>query len=165
MEVQGNLVVPEYQAILDQILSSYGKKKQEAEASGIGEAQRRGLINQTGTSDIEGMIRASKVAPVADAEAGAISSVYNQAAQQGASERMQGQQNDYQKMMQEYMNQYNSAESQKQRDYDMQMAQLQRSWAQSDAKKKSKNWWKDALAGTVSTAVGTGAGIGLGKLI
>jgi hypothetical protein len=132
------------------------------------------------------MIRASKVAPIADAEAGAISNVYNQAAQQaaaervnkenqlygtsereatqkyGTSERMSSQ--DYNKLMQEYMNQYSSAESQKQRDYETQMANLQRSWAQSDAKKKSKGWWKDALGQTVSTGLGTYTGVKLGQM-
>lgn len=166
-----NLITPEYQAILDNILNSYSKKKQEAEASGIGEAQRRGLVNTTGTSDIEGMIRASKVAPIADAEASALSNIYNQAAQAGQTERLQNEQNayntsertatqDYNKLMQEYMNKYNSEEAQKQRDYDTEMLNLQRGWATSDASKSSKNWWKNAL----SNAGGTAAGIGVASL-
>lgn len=159
-----NIVVPEYQAMLDQILQSYGKKKEEADARGIGEAQRRGFVNQRGTSDIEGMLRSSAVRPLAEAESGAITDVYGRAAQQGAAERMQTQQNEYGKMMQEYMNQFNAAEAEKQRGFDERMLNLQRQWAASDAKKNRKGWWKGALGGLAGTAGGTAAGIGLAAL-
>lgn len=180
-----NIVVPEYQAMLDQIVQSYGKKKEQADARAIGEAQRRGFINQRGTSDIEGMIRSSAVSPIAEAEAGALTDVYGRAAAEtatdrrikegqaygtaereatqkyGTTERMSVQ--DYNKMMQEYMNQYNTTEAEKQRAYDERMLNLQRQWAASDAKKKSKDWWKDALGNAAGVAVGTYTGAKLAK--
>lgn len=178
MAIEGNLVVPEYQAVLDQIMASYGKRKQQAEAGAIGEAQRRGLVNQTGTSDIEGMLRSSAVQPIEEAQAGAVGDIYRSAAdraaterygtsereatqQYGTAERMSGQ--DYNKLMQEYMNQYNTTESQKQRDYETQMANMQRQWAKEDSKRASKDWWKGALTNTASTGLGTYVGTKLGQ--
>lgn len=174
MAIQGNLVVPEYQAILDNILASYGKKKQQAEASGIGEAMRRGLINEGGTSDIEGMIRQSKVAPIEEAEGSAVSGILKEAADRAAterygtserearqvydtSERMGSQ--DYNKMLQEYMNQYNMTESQKQRDYETEMANLSRRWSLEDSKRNRKGWWKNLASNVVGTGLGTATGI------
>jgi hypothetical protein len=178
-EATGNLVAPEYQAILDNILAMYGKKKSQAEAGAIGEAQRRGLVNPTGTSDIEGMLRSAAVSPIAEAEAGAIADLTGRGADRaateryGTSERIAGQQygtserlgsQDYNKILQEYMNQYNSGEAQKQRDYDLQSLNLQRGWATQDAAKKRKGWWKDALSNVVSTGIGTGLGTWVGGM-
>ena len=48
------------------------QRSAEAEAQGKGEAQRRGLVSGTGTSDIEMAFRRSKVAPIEEAGQGAI---------------------------------------------------------------------------------------------
>lgn len=179
-DYQSLVNAPEYASIIDQLTKRYAQQKALADAQGKGEAQRRGLVNQTGTSDIEMSLRGNKVGAVADAEGGAISSVLREAAQVGnqnqqnqlgrefqTSERLGSQdwqtgentaQRGWQTGERVAGQDWQSGENKIGRDWENSMAMNDRNWQGSQNKKNSKNWWKDA----VGTAVGVGAGSFLG---
>lgn len=168
------LITPEYQALIDSLNAQFGRQKAQAEASGIGEAQRRGLINPTGTSDIEMGLRQSKVAPIEQAQQSTIGNLLAQLSQDEqnkkftTSEREAGQgwqsgenlaNRNWQTGERTGTQGWQSGENLANRTWEDQSLNKQRGWLLEDQKKQSKNWWKDALGGLIS---GSGQGIGQG---
>lgn len=171
-----NMVTPEYQNLINTLTERFGKQKSQAEASGIGEAIRRGLVNPTGTSDIEMSLRNSKVAPIQEAESSTIASLLKEIADTESGRKYQTSEREatqgWQTGEREAGQGWQSGESEKQRGWgtserlgsqgfqtteaekqaarDKDNLLLQREWAASDQKKQSKNWWKDALGGVTS---------------
>jgi hypothetical protein len=58
------LPVAGYDSLLEDILRRTEEQRKIADARGIGEAQRRGMVNPTGTSDIEMSLRRAQTEPV-----------------------------------------------------------------------------------------------------
>lgn len=120
-------ITPEYQQMIEEMMSRYGKLKSQAEASGIGEAQRRGLINQAGTSDLEFAIRKSKVDPYASAEAQGIAGLLGRGAETEAAQR-------YGTSEREASQKYGTAERLGSQEFQGGQSQTQRDWqAQQEA--------------------------------
>jgi hypothetical protein len=164
------------QEYLDLINYLTQKKQQDvssAESQGIGEAIRRGLVNPTGTSDIEMSLRSAKVAPVEQAYQGQIANIG-----MGAADRQ------FQSDLQKYIQQQEFAESARGREFAGSEAARAREFqdTQSDLdralqregfalerelaamnKPKKKKWYQtgaEILSGGLGTAVGTGLGGG-----
>lgn len=58
------MATPEYEALINELSRKKEQEKAAADARAQGEANRRGLVNQTGTSDIEGSLRGAAVTPI-----------------------------------------------------------------------------------------------------
>ena len=71
----------EFEDVIQRLSKRGEEKARVAEAQGIGEAQRRGFINPTGTSDIEFALRRSKTEPIREATEGSIASILAQVAE------------------------------------------------------------------------------------
>jgi len=85
----------EYENMIDATLKRIGKRKEAADAKAFGEAQRRGLVGQTGTSDIEYGLREASARPYAEAEATTIADLLRQKADKEREERMIGEERTY----------------------------------------------------------------------
>lgn len=163
---------PEYQALIDSLTKQYQQNRGQAEASGIGEAQRRGLINPTGTSDIEMGLRQSKVAPIEQAYQQQVGQIGAQLAQDEAnkkfqtSERLGGQewqggQAGLQRDWQGGQNLQNQGWQSGQNDKDRAMTQQQINMQNNQNDYRPSNW--QSFIGGIIPGVGTGAGMGLAK--
>jgi hypothetical protein len=74
----------EYQQMLDEYNKQYDLQRRLADKSALGEAQRRGLVGQTGTSTIESLMRQRAVTPIEQARSAAVADLMAR----GASEQL-----------------------------------------------------------------------------
>jgi hypothetical protein len=186
-----DFATPEYEKLIQEFMRRNQQQVAQANAGAIGEAQRRGLVGQTGTSDIEASLRAARTQPIVESGQGQVAGLLKEmsdqrlqdqrtAQQQGynTSERLGGQQ--FQSNMAGYTDpntgqwiqtgvkpgQYGEYGSGiQQQGFDEHMANLQRQWQQEDEKKAKKRRWGDigaAVVGGVAGGFGQGIGTGVG---
>lgn len=83
------MALPEYASLIEELTRRKNQDKAQADAAAQGEAQRRGLVNQTGTSDIEASLRGARTAPIEQAYTGQISQLLGDQAAKEASQKYQ----------------------------------------------------------------------------
>lgn len=82
------LNLPEYEQLIQELTRRNQLAVEKANAQAVGEAQRRGLVGQTGTSDIEASLRAARTQPIVESGQGQIASLLQQGADRAQEERM-----------------------------------------------------------------------------
>jgi hypothetical protein len=83
------VTTPEYVDLINELTKRKQQDVATAQAQGQGEAQRRGLVGQTGTSDIEMSLRGAKTAPIEQAYTGQIADTMAKLADQEAARKYQ----------------------------------------------------------------------------
>jgi hypothetical protein len=172
------LITPEYQALIDSLNAQFAQQKSQAEAGGIAEAQRRGLVNPTGTSSIEMGLRQSKVAPIEQAHQSNIGNLLAQLSQDEQNKKFQtserlGQQ-DFQGGQNLLQRNWGTQERLGQQDFQGGQNNMQRNWlaeqnaadrgiqnTQNDYRPGNWNQWLTGIGGIL----GNVAGRKLGKYI
>lgn len=94
--IRGMSVTPEMEFAIQNIQQRFGKQRREADARGIGEATRRGLVSPTGTSSIEAGLRQARTQPLVESEQNIISNLIRGGADQRREERLIGEGRQYQ---------------------------------------------------------------------
>ena len=73
---------PEYAKLIEEVQRRNELQRKQAEAGAQGEAQRRGLVGQTGTSDIEMSLRGARTAPIVEAGQGQVAGLLKEMSDQ-----------------------------------------------------------------------------------